>query len=91
MPFIPPSIAVSSSSVASNITSSVEGGLVSAQLPEKKKKEKKKTVVRVAGSNVWEDESLLEWDPSMFYFFYYSDLKKKSLNKNNTKVKQWEY
>jgi len=69
--FIPPPIAVpsSSSSGASNITNSVDGGLVAGQLPEKKKKEKKKTVVRVAGSNVWEDESLLDWDPNDFRIF----------------------
>ena len=77
--FIQPPIALpsSSSSGASNITNSVDGGLVAGQLPEKKKKEKKKTVVRVAGSNVWEDESLLDWDPSIFVIIF--ALKKFSL------------
>ena len=63
--FIPPPLA--GSSMASNVTNSVDG-LVGGQLADKKKKEKKKTVVRVAGSSVWEDETLLEWDPSTNFF-----------------------
>jgi len=35
----------------------------------KKKKEKKKHVVRVAGGDVWEDSTLLEWDPNDFRIF----------------------
>ncbi|XP_065644901.1 RNA-binding protein 42 [Hydra vulgaris] len=33
------------------------------------KKEKKKTVVRVAGGTVWEDSTLLDWDPNDFRIF----------------------
>ena len=35
----------------------------------KLKKDKKKTVVRVAGGTVWEDSTLLDWDPSEFVLF----------------------
>lgn len=34
----------------------------------KNPKEKKKTVVRVAGGTVWEDSTLLEWDPSRCFY-----------------------
>ena len=68
--FIPTPMAAGSS-VAPNITNSVDG-LVGGQLAEKKKKkEKKKTVLRVAGSSVWEDQSLLEWDPSMLFLLIF--------------------
>lgn len=40
-----------------------EGSSQSSQKSQQKK-EKKKTVLRVTGSSVWEDSSLLEWDPS---------------------------
>lgn len=43
-------------------------GESSAQSTQKNtKKDKKKTVVRVAGSTVWEDSTLLEWDPSKWF------------------------
>lgn len=34
-----------------------------------KKKQKKKTVLRSAGGQTWEDDSLLEWDPNDFRLF----------------------
>ena len=55
-----------------NGSSGGPGGGGGAGSNNKKKKDKKKTVVRVAGSSVWEDNSLLDWDSSEYnktFFF----------------------
>jgi hypothetical protein len=36
--------------------------------PKVQKMKKPKKFVRAAGGTVWQDDSLLEWDPSNFFF-----------------------
>ena len=62
-----------SSSTADNVMPAANEALELAgqSLQKNTKKEKKKTVVRVAGSSVWEDSSLLDWDPSILLFCLY--------------------
>jgi len=62
------------SSAASSVEASTSAASLSDshQLPTTAKKEKKgkapkeKKIIRTAANEVWEDTSLLEWDPSKF-------------------------
>lgn len=45
-----------------------EGSQQSAPPAKKEKKKKEKKFIRTAANDVWEDQSLAEWDPSMYLF-----------------------